>query len=103
MCIPIRRATLKKKLLLICQSLKKGYVKIGGAKDDDIKLRGVYGFPGIRISGNKKGGREGFDISEDDLKKINIIEQKQEGCISYDDVFEIENYSFVIKQNVSGS
>jgi hypothetical protein len=96
-----KKSNIKEETVVNLSKFNKGYVKIGGSKDDDVKLRGVFGFPGIRISGNKKGGREGFDITEDDLKKVNIIEQKKEGCISYDDVFEIENYSFTIKQNVA--
>ncbi len=77
-------------------SVKKGYIKIGTTKMDDITLRGIS-FPGISIYGNKQGGKDGFDISEEDLKKINIIQQKKDGVLSYDDIFEIESFEFTIK------
>lgn len=80
--------------------VKRGYVKIGSSREDDIVLRGIHNFEGIKIYGNKTGGRDGFDIDEADLKKINVIQQKKEGVLSYDDIFEVQNYSFSIKQKI---
>ena len=80
--------------------VKRGYVKIGSSREDDIVLRGIHNFEGIKIYGNKIGGRDGFDIDEADLKKINVIQQKKEGVLSYDDIFEVQNYSFSIKQKI---
>ncbi len=91
-----KKSNLKESNKVNLSKIKKGFIKIGTSKSDDVYLRGIQ-FPGIAIYGNKQGGKNGFDISEDDLKKINVVEQKKDGVLSFDDVFEIENFEFTLK------
>lgn len=95
-----KKSNVQEETVFNMSSVKRGYVKIGVSTDDDIKLRNLYGFRGIRIVGDKTGGRNGFTLSEEDFKKINIVGQKKEGVLSYEDSFEIENYLFTIKLRV---